>query len=118
VTWPYDYWISGSGGGEKIKAFHTGARTVSRFQGAITDCDTIEGELVVSQINARLYGCVTDGDVACNGGILNTLDGATDPNTIEGGCFKFMRVADNATCDTVRTQMFNLLVNGRCPATP
>lgn len=115
VTWPYDYWISGTNG-VKIKAFHTGARTVSRFDGAITSCDTIEGGLVVTQINARLHSCVTDADEACAESTVNTLDGASDPNAIEGGCFKFMRIADGSTCDDVRAQMFDLLADGRCPA--
>ena len=114
VTWPYDYWLSGVST-PKVKAFHAGARTVSRFDGAITECGRIQGDLVVSQINARLHGCVDEDDQPCSESVVDTLDGADDPNTIEGGCFQFIRVDPGATCETVRAHAFDLLVSGRCP---
>jgi hypothetical protein len=121
--YPYDYWLH-TDGSTRVREFHTGSRSVSRFVGEISSCDLIEGELRGPGANdtpiadALIGGCVRSDGVACTPTQVDGYDNVANPNHVTAGCFQQVRVPDSFTCADVLSYGFTLLVGpnaDQCP---
>lgn len=119
---PYGYWVNTDG--TRVREFHLGSRSVSRFVGQISSCDLIEGELRGPGPNntpiadTRIGGCVSDTGVACTAAQVSAYDDVPNPSHVNAGCFQQVRVPDSFSCADVLAYGFSLLVGpnaDQCP---
>lgn len=120
---PYGYWVHPDGA-TRVREFHTGSRSVSRFVGEISSCEVIEGELRgpgpnnTPTADARIGGCVLQNGNPCSADQVAAYDAVPNPNKVNAGCFQQVRVPDSFTCADVLAYGFTLLVGpnaDRCP---
>jgi hypothetical protein len=107
----------------RVACQHLGARSITRFNGSVVDCNTIKGPMEVTATNSRLHSCRVAAHNANDSDCFNNIDVSTRetlPNctpseaqeldqglndlqqTVTTASFAMVRIADGSNCAAVR----------------
>ena len=106
-SYPYAYFPVDAITGDRAQSFHIGARTVSRIEGTISDCNTLVGQVFTDSVSGRIQGCTLENGNPCSASQANFVDSNSGGQTIGTATFVMVRIdTPNPSCADARVAPF------------